>query len=450
MVLINVLVKLKEKPNEKVLGLFEGCEINYAVPGQESRLKLATREAPYDIILLEGNGLDTLRTIKGADPRAEVVIIGKATAKAVESVKEGASAYFERPLEMKAFKNTIEHILDLIRLRQETGKLENILSSKYTYHGIVGKNPQILEIKNFIPRIAPYYRAVTISGEPGVGKELAARAIHSEGLCPEDPFIVYDCSAVTEQTIERELFGTCGGQARGEQAPSEQVGEQGAEDASQGIFVQAGRGTVVLDNIEYLPQQAQGRLSSIIKDGEFTRVGSGLRISAQCRVITLTEKELGGDLLKGLLTPEFYECITELSISLPPLRARKDDLLLLTRFFLKNQTEQTGKRISGASMPVQNLFMKYDWPGNLTELKELIERVAVTTNDTFIGLDDLPRQFARLAEEDGSQSLSLEDAIKGHIRMVFDLSRQNIDEAAEQLGIRPSALKKKLESYSLL
>ncbi len=441
MLLINVLVKLKEKPNEKVLGLFEGCEINYAVPGQGAKLKLVTKEVPYDIILLEGNGLDTLRTIKGADPRAEVVIIGKATAKAVESVKEGASAYFERPLEMKAFKNTIEHILDLIRLRQETGKLENILSSKYTYHGIVGKNPQILEIKNFIRRIAPYYRAVTISGEQGVGKEALARAIHSEGLCSEDPFVVYDCSEATEQTVERELFGTCGEHA---------CGEQNNEDALQGIFVEAGRGTVVLDNIEYLSQQAQGRISSIIKDGEFTRVGSGLRVSAECRVITLTEKDLAGDLLKGLLTSEFYESITELSISLPPLRARKDDLLLLTRFFLKNQTEQTGKRISGASMPVQNLFMKYDWPGNIAELKELIERVAVTTNDTFIGLDDLPKQFARLAEEDASQSLSLEDAIKCHIRMVFDLSRQNIDEAAEQLGIRPSALKKKLESYSLL
>ncbi len=439
MLLINVLVKLKEKPNKKVLGLFEGCEINYAVLGQAAKLKLATKEVPYDIILLEGNGLDTLRTIKGADPRAEVVIIGKATAKAVESVKEGASAYFERPLDMKAFKNTVDHILELIRLRQETGKLENILSSKYTYHGIVGKNPQILEIKNFIRRIAPYYRAVTISGELGVGKEAVARAIHSEGLSPEDSFVVYDCSAVTEQTIERELFGVC---------PS-QDGQNG-EEASQGIFVEAGRGTVVLDNIEYLPQQAQGLLASIIKDGEFIRVGSGLRISAQCRVITLTEKDPAGDVLKGLLTPEFYECITDLSISLPPLRARKDDLLLLTRFFLKNQTEQTGKRISGASMPVQNLFMKYDWPGNVTELKELIERVAAATNDTFIGLDDLPKHFARLAEEDASSSLSLDDVIRGHIRMVYDLSRQNIDEAAEQLGIRPSALKKKLESYSLL
>jgi len=438
--LINVLVRLKEKPNEKVLGLFEGCEINYAVLGQTAKLKLATKEAPYDIILLEGNGLDTLRTIKGADPRAEVVIIGKATAKAVESVREGASAYFERPLEMKAFKNTIDHILDLIRLRQETGKLENILSAKYTYHGIVGKNPQMLEIKNFIRRIAPYYRAVTISGELGVGKEAAARAIHSEGLSPKDSFVVYDCSATTEQTVERELFGTCG----------EQNSEEDGQDGSQGIFVEAGCGVVVLDNIEYLSQQAQGLLSSIIKDGEFIRAGSGLRISAKCRVITLTEKDLAGDVLKGLLTTEFYECITELSITLPPLRDRKDDLLLLTRFFLKNQTEQTGKRISGASMPVQNLFMKYDWPGNVTELKELIERVAAKTNDTFIGLDDLPEQFARLAEEDASQSLSLEDAIKGHIRMVFDLSRQNIDEAAELLGIRPTALKKKLESYSLL
>jgi len=427
--LINILVKLKEDPGEKVLGLFDGCDVVCAVAGKAPPLKVAGENTPYDIILLEGNGLDTLRSIKDADPRAEVVIIGKATAKAVESVREGASAYFERPLEMKAFKNTVEHILDLIRLRQETGKLENILSSKYTFYGIVGKNPAILEIKNFIRRIAPYCKAITIGGEAGAGKELVARALHDMSQYSEESFVVYDCAATTEQTLERELFG--------------------AGDLP-GLFVEAGHGTIVLDNIEYLPISAHEPLLGIVRHGELVRNGSGKRISVNCRVAALTEMDLTGNDLRAALGEDLYTSLTELNLHVPPLRDRKDDMPLLIRYFLRNFSERTGKRISGASMPVQTLFMKYDWPGNVTELENLIERVAADTNETFIGFDDLPPRFAKLAEEDSLRSLSLEDAIKSHVRMVYDLSRQDLDEAADRLGIRSAALKKKLESYSLL
>jgi len=427
--LISVLVKLKEELGEKVLNLFDGCDISSAVPGEASPLKIAGENTPYDIILLEGNGLDTLRGIKDADPRAEVVIIGKATAKAVESVREGASAYFERPLEMKAFKNTVDHILDLIRLRQETGKLENILSSKYTFHGIVGKNPAILEIKNFIRRIAPYCKAITIGGEAGVGKELVARALHEMSQYSKESFVVYDCAATTEQTLERELFGS---------------------GDLPGLFIEAGDGTVVLDNIEYLPVSAHEPLLGIVRHGELVRNGSGKRIKVNCRVVALTEKDLTGKALRAALGEDLYTSLTELNLHVPPLRDRKDDMPLLIRYFLRNFSEKTGKRISGASMPVQTLLMKYDWPGNVTELENLMERVAGATNETFIGFDDLPPQFARLAEEDSTRSLSLDDAIKSHVRMVFDLSRQDLDEAADRLGIRASALRKKLESYSLL
>lgn len=422
-------MKLKEEPGELVLSLFKDCHVSFAMHGHTPELAVATDTAPYDIVLLEGNGLDTLKTIKESDPRVEVVIIGKATASAVESVKEGASAYFERPLEMKAFKNTVNHILELIQLRQETGRLENILSTKYTFFGIVGKNPRMFEIKNFIRRIAPYYRAVTICGEAGVGKELVARSIHDVGHCSKEPFVVYDCGAVTEQTLMCELFG------RGD---------------ARGLFVEVDHGTVVLDNIERLPAVAQELLLTVVRDGEFTREDSGKRIGVNAKVVALTEKELSSQSLKTALNEELYRIFTELNLTMPALRDRKDDLLLLTRHFLSNFSERTGKRISGASMPVQNLFMKYDWPGNVRELETLIERLAAATGETFLGLEDLPAEFARLAGEDTETSLSLDDVVRGHISMVFDLCRQDIDKAAELLGLRSSALKKKLESFSLI
>jgi DNA-binding NtrC family response regulator len=245
----------------------------------------------------------------------------------------------------------------------------------------------------------------------------------------KEPFIVYDCAATTEQTLERELFGT---------------------EAAPGLFVEAGSGTLVLDNIDCLPHAALEPLLGILRHGELVREGSGRRIAVGCRIAALTEKDVNAQALRAALGEDLYTSLTELNLTVPPLRDRKDDLLLLTRYFLKVLSKRTGRRISGASMPVQNLFLKYDWPGNIGELQTLLEKVAATASESFIGIDDLPEEFAKLAQEDSERGLVLDDIIRGHIRMVYDLCKQDMDGAAELLGIRTVALKKKLESYQFI
>ncbi len=428
------MIGLKDPPNSALLDLFEGCNVDI-LAGDESPLD-AVQRSPYDIALLESD-LDVLKALKGADPRLEVILIGGESTKAVEAVKQGASAFFEKPFDIAALRNIISHILELIRLRRETGELERILSSKYTFHGIVGRNPRMLEVLSFIRRIAPYYKTVTIVGETGTGKEVIAKALHEISPVGKDPFVAFNCGGVVESLVESELFGHKKGAFTG------------AVEDKVGLFEAAGTGTLFLDEIGELPLSVQAHLLRVLQDGEFRRVGSNKTLRAKCRVVAATNKDLEEEVKKGNFREDLFYRLTPLKISVPPLRERKDDIPLLLRHFLRKFCKRTGKRLTGISRPAQALLLSYDWPGNVRELENVIERAAILTRDTFIGVDDLPAFMREARTSRAEAPMSLDELNKRHIEKVLRQCGGNRTRAAEMLGISRRSLLRKMEKYSI-
>lgn len=390
----------------------------------------------YKLIILD-RGISILPSIRKADPRAEIILFGDSEVDAVEAVRMGASAFFELPVDLEKLERTIGDIEDLFEMRRETAELERLLNTKCTFAGVVGRNPGMLEIFSFIRRIAPYYKTVTIMGETGTGKEVIAKALHSLSPAPEGPFVVCNCSALVEGLIESELFG----HARG--------AFTGAIRDKVGLFEAANKGTIFLDEIGELPLSFQPHLLRVLQDGEFRRVGSNQSLRATCRVIAVTNKDLAQEVKSGRFREDLYYRLTPLTIQVPPLAERKDDIPLICRFLLDKFTQRTGKRVSGISRPAQIALMSYNWPGNVRELENVIEQAAILTSESFIRLDDIPSYLRDAKHEGVPAEASLDVIIKRHIEAALIQHDGNRTDTARALGISRRALSRKIQRYKL-
>ncbi len=390
----------------------------------------------YDLILLE-DGTGLLREIKAADPRAEVVLIGGAANGAVEAVRLGASACFPDPVDLKGLKKTIDSISDFVDMRRETALLEKQLYEKYTFAGVVGRNPQMLEIFNFLRRIAPYFKTVTIIGETGGGKEEIAKALHAISPVAKSPFIACNCGGLVETLIESEFFGHKKGSFTG------------AVIDKTGIFEAADDGIVFLDEIGDLPLSFQPHLLRVLQNGEFRPLGSNKLLKAKCRIIAATNKDLALEVKGGRFREDLFFRLTPLTIRTPPLRERKDDIALLSRFLLDRFCRRAGKKISGISRPVQAALMSYDWPGNVRELENVIEQAAILTQESFLRLEDLPGYLREMRHGEPGVVKTLGEQIKTYIETILRQCNGNRTNAAKALGISRRALLRKMITYSI-
>ncbi len=390
----------------------------------------------YDIILLEDE-LAVLKALKLADPRVEVIQFDRDT-DPVEAVKAGAYAHFDQATISDAVTHAIEQINSQMEIRKETAALEQVLSAKYQFQGIVGKNPNMLELFNFIRRIAPYYRSVTVIGETGTGKERIARAIHQESPVAKRPFVTLNCGSIVKELIESELFGHAKGAFTG------------AVQDKVGLFEAAADGTLFLDEIGTLPLNVQPHLLRVLQDGDFRRVGSNKTLKAQCRIIAATNVDLKEEVREGRVREDLYFRLAPLEIKLPPLCERKDDLPLLLRYFIEQASKKIGRRLTGISRPAQKSLNGYDWPGNVRELENVIERAAILATETFIQEGDLPPLGGSSPHLPTSDtSLSLDEAIRLHVEAVLQECSGNRSHASKKLGISRRSLLRKLEKYSL-
>jgi DNA-binding NtrC family response regulator len=387
----------------------------------------------YNLALVEG-GPAIIGPIKEADPRVEVVLFGGDRSEAIQALKSGACAYYSRPFDERGFVETLKHIRENFEIRKETAELERLLHEKYTFAGIVGRNPRMLDIFSFIRRIAPYYRLVLITGETGTGKEVVAKALHRLAS-PGSPFIVCNCGSLTENLVESELFGHLKGSFTG------------AVSDREGLFDAAGEGAVFLDEIGELPPTFQPRFLRVLQDGEFRPVGSSRPRTARCRVIAATNRVLPLEVEGGRFRRDLYYRLSALVINLPPLRERKDDIPLLTRALLGRFIERTGKKISGISRPAQDILMSCDWPGNVRELENVLEQAAMMTGESFIRVQDLPADLK--APSKIKPIASLESFIMDHIEETLKKFGGNRTRTAEALGISRRALIRKIEKYSI-
>lgn len=432
--MLKILLALKN-PTEPIMSLLKGHRVD-TLRENESLSEIVAKNN-YELILLEGE-MEVLQSIKTLDPRAEVIFFGDSEVDAIEAIKNGASAHFSFPVEIERLKGTIDSISDLSELRKESAELERLLSAKYTFFpGIVGKNPKILDIFSLIRRLAPYFKTVTITGETGTGKELIGKALHSLSPAAKNPFIVCNCAGLVETLVESELFGHIKG------------AYTGAIEDKIGLFEAAGEGTIFLDEIGELPLSIQPRLLRVLQSGEFRRLGSNKLLKARCKVIAATNKDLAHEVKSGRFREDLYYRLTPLTIHMPPLRERKDEIPLLCRFLLEGLNKRTGKKILGISRPAQATLFSYEWPGNVRELENILEQASVMTTETFIRLDDLPPHIRETHVGKIPELTTLDEIVKKHVEKVLKKCKGNRSRASKILGISRRALSRKIEKHSL-
>ncbi|MEW6601296.1 MAG: sigma-54 dependent transcriptional regulator [Nitrospirota bacterium] len=381
----------------------------------------------------------SINKIKQLDPRLEIICVGAGgdDLQAVEAVKCGATACLGTPPDSGRVREIVIKTRDLDHYRKEILRMETALNEKYIFNDMVSKNPEVLDIFTLIKRIAPYYRTMLVQGNTGTGKEVLARAVHNLSPASDGPFIVCNCSGLVENLIESELFGHVKGAFTG------------AVSNKEGLFEAAGKGTIFLDEIGHMPLSFQPHLLRVLQDNEFRRVGSTRSMKAGCRIIAATNVDLAEEVRKGNFREDLFFRLSVVTLTVPPLRERKEDIPLLCRFFLNRLNKKLGKNIRGITMDVKRILMSYDWPGSIRELENILERAVLVTTVNFIRSQDLPSYLSGITKQKPASVIPLEEMEKNHIQQALMVTGGNKSNAASLLRISRRALGRKLSKYGL-
>ena len=362
----------------------EGCRVETAATLADAHAALQKREPDLvlcDLMLPDGSGLDLLREIKIQNPSIAVVMITAhtSTKSAVEALKAGAHDYIAKPFDIDELKIIVSKAVERKELEDENLHLRSALEERHTFANIIGKSAKMQEIFGIVQRIARTTSTVLISGESGTGKELIARAIHyNSGR--RGKFVGINCGAMPETLLESELFG------------HERGAFTGAIREKRGLFHEADRGTIFLDEIGETTPSVQIKLLRVLQDRVVRRVGSNVETQVDVRVLAATNRDLGESIRNGSFREDLFYRINVIPIALPPLRQRKEDIPLLVDHFITKFSSQMGvpqKRISADAM---RLIEKYHWPGNVRELENVIERMIALEPSEVLTTKSLPEQ----------------------------------------------------------
>ena len=345
----------------------EGYEVSVAKSGVEA-LKIYTTDPPdlmlLDIWMPEMDGLETLRRIKELVPTAQVMMMSGhgSIETAVKAIKLGAYDYIEKPLSLENVTLRVKHALEQYRLEEENRSLRTKVQRKFE---LVGQSPVMQQLRQLIDTAGPTNSRVLIGGENGTGKELVARAIHLRSARADRPFVAVNCAAIPETLIESELFG------------HEKGSFTGATSMKRGQFEQADGGTLFLDEIADMSLNTQAKVLRALQEQQFTRVGGTKLMKVDVRVLAASNKDLMKEIEKGVFREDLYYRLNVVPIVVPPLRERREDIPLLIRHFMKLHAEEQGLRVKEVTPEAMNVFQQYEWPGNIRELRNLIERLMI-------------------------------------------------------------------------
>ncbi|HYB20022.1 MAG TPA: sigma-54 dependent transcriptional regulator [Thermodesulfobacteriota bacterium] len=428
----------------------QGYGVETSEDGQRALEKI--KKGFFDLILSDYrmpgmDGLQLLKEVKRLNPEAAVVIMTAygTIDTAVEAMKAGASDFLTKPLELDGVLIRIQKVEREIRLERENRELKEQLRERFKVDFIISASPRMEEALNLAKRVAGSPATVLILGESGTGKELIARAIHYASPRSDKPFIKVNCAALPENLLESELFG------------HEKGAFTGAVARRIGRFEQADRGTIFLDEIGDLSLPLQVKLLRILQEKEFERVGSSQTIEADVRVIAATNRDLEEAIQKGAFREDLYYRLNVVTITLPSLRERKEDIPPLTEHFLGKYSRENKKEVTSLSKQAKDLLMRYHYPGNVRELENIIERAVVLCRENTLTTQDLPLNLqeskAEIALERGREGRSLPQALE-------EIERQEIagalqrsawvqTKAAEELGISERVLRYKLKKYKI-
>ncbi len=428
-----------------LLALINGW--GYAATGADDGAKAVAlaKEKPFDLILMDVRmavmgGIEALKEIKAYNSAIPVLIMTAYSnvESAVEAIKAGAYDYLTKPLDFDVLRLTMERALEHVSLKAENRQLRERLVSSFDPRSIIGRSPAMRRLMEMVAMVAPSEATVLVTGESGTGKELIARAIHANSSRRSGPLVAVNCAALSETLLESELFG------------HEKGAFSGADKRREGRFMQADKGTIFLDEIGETSAAMQAKLLRAIQEREIQRVGSDRTSRVDVRIVAATNRDLKAEVEAGRFREDLYYRLNVMTLAVPPLRDRAEDIPLLAMHFLRKFAEANRKTAKGFTPQAMDLLLKHDWPGNVRELENAVERAVVLMPGDFVTERELPlgvvQAYAPQELEPGPAAIQPLEAVEREaILAALEVTGGNKTEAAKQLGITRKTLLAKLQ-----
>ncbi|HHO75702.1 MAG TPA: sigma-54-dependent Fis family transcriptional regulator [Deltaproteobacteria bacterium] len=403
---------------------------------------------PFDLILMDirmvkVSGLEALDTIKNINPAIPVIIMTAYSSieSAIEAMKKGAYEYLTKPLDFDEMRIKMDQAMDHSKLKEENRILKEIIGEHFDSRNIIGKSTSMIHLLETTSKAAASDATVLITGESGTGKEMIAGAIHFNSPRKDHPFIKLNCAAISEGLLESELFG------------HEKGAFTGAIRRREGCFRQAHLGSLFLDEISEISLNMQAKLLRVIQEREFTRVGGEDVIRADVRIIVATNKDLFAEVRNRTFREDLYYRLNVITLKIPPLRERKEDIPLIAEHFIKMFSAKNNKDIKGFTPQAMDRIIRYAWPGNVREIMNTIESAVVLSSSDYLDEHDLPvipsdNKPIEESRETAAEH-SLDKVEETTILNTLKASGGNKSETARRLGITRMTLHKKLKKYGV-
>jgi two-component system response regulator HydG len=396
-----------------------------------------------DIRMIKISGLQALTEIKAFNPSIPVIIMTafSSVETAVEALKSGAYDYLTKPLDFDELRLTMERAMEHLQLKEENRLLRESLGNQFDRRNLIGRSQAMVRLLETVAQVAPTEATVLVTGESGTGKEMIAGAIHFNSSRKEAPFVKINCAAITETLLESELFG------------HEKGAFTGAYKRKEGRFLQAHRGTLFLDEVSEMSSAMQVKLLRVLQEREFIRVGGEEVIRVDVRVIAATNKDLLREIEIGRFREDLYYRLNVVTLVLPPLRQRREDIPLLAQHFLRAFSERTQKT-ERVHSPGHGSAAQHEWPRNVRELMNAVERGVVLARTEYLDTADFPlvaqEAGKTFSKETRAGDLPLDEVEKATILSAMEITGGNKSEAARRLGITRKTLHAKLKKYGVL
>jgi len=402
-----------------------------------------------DIMLPGISGLEVLKKVRSKDPHIPVIMLSAQgnVETAVESLRYGAYDYFPKPIDVQRLEPAVKNAIKNYELTQELANLKESVQKEYSFDNIISADKRMQDVFKLVSKVLDNDITVLIHGESGTGKELIAKAIHYNGKRKDKPFIVVNCASIPRELLESELFG------------HEKGSFTGAHQRKLGKFELANEGTIFLDEVGELEMLLQAKLLRVIQEREFERVGGTELIKTNVRILSATNRDLREAVKEKHFREDLYYRLNSFPIYIPPLRQRKGDILVLAEYFLKKCNEKLGKNIKGFSKSAIKYIYEYDWPGNIREMENTIERCIIVAENDMIESEDLPSHI-RINDEssyvskegglfEGDNIIPFEKLKQDAIKHALEVTDGNIVEAAKKLKLGRATIYRLMEKYKI-
>ena len=431
----------------------QGYEVLTAGSGEEA-LKLMREDAP-DLVLLDIqlpgiNGIEVLEKIKEIDEELIVIMITAlgVLETAVKAMRMGAYDYISKPFNLDELAITIRKALETGELKREVAQLRSAQTQRYGVSNLIGESRHMQDVLAMVKKVAASDAStVLIQGESGTGKELVAKAIHYESSRAEKPFMAINCAAVPETLLESELLG------------HERGAFTDAKTQKKGLFELADGGTIFLDEIGDMAMGMQAKLLRVLEERAFRRVGGSKDIHVDVRVISATNKNLLEAIEEKTFRNDLYYRLQVIPVFLPPLRERRDDILTLTYHFIAHFNREFRKNVKGVSKMAEKFLLEYSWPGNIRELRNVIERAIILENEEMLLLEHLPQEVMNKSGNGSGGPLSfsippegidIEEVERELIRQSLEMTEGNQSKAAKKLNLGIDAFRYRMKKFGFL